>query len=492
LASVFVVPGPAAGAPFEMPCLKTGGCVDKAPDPCANGKCDGIPPLPPMQSELSRQTEAFRAELGAFGQYLDVYRFRTAANPATDGELSARLDDFYAFAYREFLNLSPRVAAARNAVLQLERSNGYLRGAIPIWNEEIPTLHAANAALEAKVLPAEQRLRRVEAMGEQLSNTALTLINEPKVLQKLISYIEVFGRDPAFMRYEREHHNYAHMIDPWFSISEKRLDGPPPYPTAPPAAPAAPDGMLIPLTKMVYLTQTAPIDAKLAELNALDSLFRRAYDQIADDDRRAGALTSEYAALKTVGDGLSATREALNKAGTDLKNRLAIAEKYLPLAETNRKSGAMTLAREVMVSFAKDEALDRAKSAVDGLLGVAGVTSSIPTSAEDLVVAAAKAGRRVLIPTAGYKAQWDAFLKVQQQTSTLVTRAQGYVEEAARLCAQGSPGEIQQHITKVFSAVNDEAADYTLAVGFSDLPDNEAGIFEKALSKYLDARKSPK
>lgn len=483
----------ARAKPFGIPCGKVGGCVDPPPDPCANGRCDDFAPQP-TQSELARQTSAFQAELNTFGQYLDVHRFRSAPYPATDNEFSARLDDFYAFAYREFLNVSRRFAEARNAVLLAEQSNGFLRGAIRIVNDEIATQRTANAALEAKVTPAEHRLRKTEEMAGQLSETALALMNEPKVLQTLISYIEVFGRDPAFMRYERDHHNYAGVIDPWFSISEKRLD--PPLFAAAPAAPAAaapmPEGWRKPLTDMVYLIASAPIDQKLAEINGLGTRFRTAHDQIAGDNARVALLATEKTTLKATSDALWASRKALMQSGSALKDRLAIAEKYLPLAETNRKSGATNLAREVMVSFAKDEALDRAKSAVDGLLGVSGATSSIPTSAEDLVVAAAKAGRRVLIPTAGYKAQWDAFLKVQQQTSSLVTRTQGYIQEAARLCAQGSPAEIELHIAKVFSAVSDEAADYTLAVGFADLPEEEAGIFEKALSKFLDARKTSK
>jgi hypothetical protein len=146
-----------------------------------------------------------------------------------------------------------------------------------------------------------------------------------------------------------------------------------------------PDGWRKPLTDMVYLIASAPIDQKLTEINGLGTRFRTAHDQIAGDNARVALLATEKTTLKATSDALWASRKALMQSGSALKDRLAIAEKYLPLAETNRKSGATNLARESWSLRQGRSPRSRLKSAV-GLLGVSGATSSIPP--------APKTGRR--------------------------------------------------------------------------------------------------
>lgn len=50
---------------------------------------------------------------------------------------------------------------------------------------------------------------------------------------------------------------------------------------------------------------------------------------------------------------------------------------------------------------------------------------------------------------------WDSsIVKVQKQTLTLLQHAQGYAEEAARVLATGSPGEIQEHANTLFNGLD--------------------------------------
>ena len=73
--------------------------------------------------------------------------------------------------------------------------------------------------------------------------------------------------------------------------------------------------------------------------------------------------------------------------------------------------------------------------------------------------------------------------------ATLVERRAGYIQEAARLCAQGAPKELEEHAQRVFAGVDGEAVDYARTVGYADLPPESQPIWQKALDKLIDSRK---
>ena len=59
------------------------------------------------------------------------------------------------------------------------------------------------------------------------------------------------------------------------------------------------------------------------------------------------------------------------------------------------------------------------------LLGSVGFEILEATTGEEAVMRAARAGHHILIPQSGFRTQWDAFLKVEQQTATLLDRSRG-------------------------------------------------------------------
>jgi hypothetical protein len=77
-------------------------------------------------------------------------------------------------------------------------------------NDEIATQRTANTALKRGA--AGEPFAQDEAMAGRLSNAALALMNSRRSCNTDQLH-RGLGRDPTFMRYERDH-NYAGMIDP--------------------------------------------------------------------------------------------------------------------------------------------------------------------------------------------------------------------------------------------------------------------------------------
>lgn len=495
-------------------CVLSSGVAHAIDGRCVNGGGEGIPcepdpPPPPVRNDappdygvtpisptLAGQLQNYRYWLSNFSPYFDVSYFSNAADAQTELELSARLDHFYSYAWQIYGNRAGDTQRLATRALDLGSANASLLSRADAVRAVVARSRSEITALEYDVRTSEDALNKVETQAAALKTEVFYLHNDFKQKRTLLSYFAVFGRDSKFLQAHRlsGQAEYTEAERNWRSYDKSTFQ---PLGAAGFAAAPASSGGLQPAgfaaeraAESGALEARAPIDDKLAAIGRLNQRFRNNLDEQGRLNRRIANLTNENASLTAGIAANEGERDRLSSVRDALGRRLMVARHFMPLAVANRKTAAQALAKEVLVSFAKDEALDRTKEAIDNLLGVSGIASAIPTNAEDLVVKAATEGRRVLIPAAGFKKQWDAFLKVQAQTATLVERSQGFVSEAAHLCAQGTPAEIAAHVKKVFGHVETEAADYTLKVGLSDLPEEQAGPFEKALQKLLDARKA--
>jgi hypothetical protein len=474
-----------AHATFEIPCGKVGGCVDPPPPPpddCLN--CGWTAPQP---SALSQAIAAYRERVGWLNGYIDVRSYLNGPDPASESDLSWRLDDMYARGHHVLLVIT------RDRVFNEGRWNDVrsvvanLRSGIASETQAIVDLRRTNGELQTVVSAAERSFYILEAQAQLFQEKALALRNDTRFDRALISYLEVFGRDPKFMKAWRDHQtNYTKLYGYW--TGTRTTSSSQPLAAASFVAAAALPS-LPPLGQAQTLRPEASVDAKLKEIYTLAVDLQREATNRNYFHNETQRLSSERASLSPQFQSLLAAKDSLVRAGVALKDRLAFTDKYTPIETQNRKIAAEALMRETLISFAKEKLLDKAKEAVDNLVRVSGITSAIPTDAEDAIMRAARAGRRILIPQDGFKTQWDAFLKVQRQTATLVPRSQGHILEAARLMGEGSPGELQRHIGTIFGSVRGEAADYVRTVGYSDLSEEQAGPMKKALDWFLDSRK---
>jgi hypothetical protein len=411
--------------------------------------------------------------------------FLSLPPPGSEEELGRRLDDIYSAAWPEYQAAVQDADLYRSQQEFLERKNPGLRASIEGMKASIETLRVANPELAAEVAMTEAALAKSVEMKTALTNVALRLLNDQKTAHEIMAYLLVFAPEPRVTReqfdrgvwYEGGLPDEQPRPSRWLSPLLEPLPAEDTMPTqAPERSPVSLAG--------------EPIESKFATLSAMGAAFQQARNDNRYLKEMVPALAQENQALKSEHNSLFATVRPLVEENRQLNERLRNASADEAIEKQNAENAARTAVREAVVSHALDIAKGRMQHAIEELVAVSGLSDKLPTGGVDAVVKMAQEGGRFLIPVEGFKEQWDTFVNVQAQTVPILTRAEGFMMEAARLGALGSPAEMQAYLEIVFASVKWQAVEYAKTIGLPEVPEEERGHVQSVWENFLDARKA--
>lgn len=455
-------------------------CTPGAQPPC----CE--PPPPPDYSYLAPYYNTLNAILDELRPYSAVAAGFGSQGLADEATLSATMKAIYDPLYVEYLQVDDMALLYRQQV--------------DFFNQQTEALHFDVTALESRLGWARMRMSELDAETQRLNgfiaetraisgplrDQALSLINNRAADNQLTSLMLLYSPDTALTSSALDEKPQEATLPGW------QYDDTPGTFVAPygHAAPAIPWPQWPAGGRTIFvLDQSTAIDTQLAALGSLKQW------------RIQAAL--DYSAYAADAERLRATFEPMWQRKNDLSNEVSDADiAVISLENTaqalrgnhdaalaNKEIAAKALAREMVVSLAKDVAVDKMKGAVGDLLSANGMPDELPAMSADDLVAAAKSGIRHAIPGYGFQEQWEAFIEIQKQSLDLQGRTEGYILEAAKLSADASPERMSQLMERVFADVNWQGAEFVRQVGFSDLPEAEKSLFESFVDKYLDLRK---
>jgi hypothetical protein len=456
-------------------------CTPGAQPPC----CE--PPPPPDYSYLAPYYNTLNTILDELRPYSAVAAGFGSQGLADEATLSAAMKAIYDPLYVEYLKVDD--------LAQLYRQQ------VDFFNQQMESQRFDVTALESRLGWAQLRMSELEAETQRLNgfiaetraiswplrDRALALINNSAADSQLVSLMLLYSPDTALTsaalngkpaQLELPGWQYEDMPGQFVAAFAH---------SSPPAAPwpqQAPGGRTI-----FVLDQSSPIDTQLGALGSLKQWRIQAaldYSTYAADAER---LRSSFEPLWQRKNDLTNQVSDADIAMINLENTARALRANHDAALVNKETAAKALAREMVVSLAKDMAADKMKDTVGNLLSANGLPGELPGMSSDDLVAAAKSGIRHAIPAYGFQEQWEAFVEIQKQSLDLLGRTEGYILEAAKLSAEASPERMSGLMERVFADVNWQGAEFVRQVGFSDLPETEKSIFESFLDKYLDSRK---
>jgi hypothetical protein len=442
-------------------------------------------PLPGYNARLS-------SILSTLNQYSDAARqYAGMADPASEYELSQRLNSIYENAFADYARMYEETERARLQIPYLERSIAEIKNRIPVLEWRLPDMREQNSRMAQRLQDIEATTRAIWGRQVELWDLSALLVDTTYYHRNVaVAYLRMFvPGTTAEMSSESDRAAKGARRDKPFD----GLQNMPPEPPGPMASAAAEAGS-IPwedFERASHLPLPDNIPGKLQAVENLGNNFYEIYSErnrhlpYAEDLRaRAAPLQARYIALES-------EEAQLQYEATALAGRLAHAQAVNDISVGNEKKEIRQFIDYVVRDYALDLAKSHVKQSIERLAHVSGF-DDIPVSQEDVIHSLAYQGRSFLIPHDRFRREWEAVVKAQQQTLNLIESTKDHMLRAALVAAEGSPDEMAQYAEAVFGHMKLETAEYVQIVASSQYPDEEAVVepFTTMLGKYLSFKRS--
>lgn len=454
-------------------------CIPGTAPPC----CD---PPPDPNAYLIPYYNRFNAILDELRPYSETAAGFGSQGLADEATLSSVMKALYDPLFVEYLRVDDTAYLYRQQFNYFNEQTEALRSEVNALETRAAENREKLSALAAQAESLKATLAAEQAIGHPLRDLGLALYSDQRSDAQLASLILTYAPSPPLTVAALDERPAAESIGGWrddgavggFTAHYAPVYPPPPWPQQPIGG------------RTIYtLEPSAPLDAKFETLEVLKGQRIQA--------------TLDYNANGAEADRLRAGFEPMWNRKVELNNQssddgidisnaegdVVILNLNIEAATANKVLAARFFSGEMVLALAKDLAVDKMKGAVSELLEANGLPSELPAMSSDDLVAAAKSGIRVAIPEFGFQEQWNTFIDIQKQSLDLLGRAEGYMNEAARLCASASPEQLERLSERVFADVHWQAADLVRQVGFSSLQPEDKSIFEGLIDKYVAARK---
>lgn len=454
-------------------------CIPGTAPPC----CD---PPPDPNAYLIPYYNRFNAILDELRPYSETAAGFGSQGLADEATLSSLMKALYDPLFVEYLRVDDTAYLYRQQFNYFNERTEALRSEVNTLETRAAENRQKLSALAAQAESLKATLAAEQAIAHPLRDRGLALYSDQRSDAQLASLILTYAPSPPITVAALDERPAALGIGGWQNdgaVGGFTAHYAPEYP--PPPWPQQPIG-----GRTIYaLEPSAPLEAKFETLEALKVLRLQANQDFVSNVSEADRLRVSFEPMWNRKVELN---NQSSDDGIDIINAerdVAILNLNIEAATANKATAAGFMAGEMILSLAKDVAVDKMKGAVSELLEANGLPNELPSMSSDDMVAAAKAGIRVAIPEFGFQEQWNTFIDIQKQSLDLLGRAEGYMSEAVRLCASASPEQIERLSERVFADVNWQAADFVRQVGFVNLPEEEKSIFENLIDKYVAAHK---
>jgi hypothetical protein len=433
------------------------------------------PPKPNVELERNLATYS-----SAFGTLYDNSRnleaFAGLPAPRSQRELSRRVDDLLAAVWPEYQDKVLEYGLLRRQRDFFDDFNPRDRDTVAGMRVQLGRQTEIVATLTSQVAAVEAQAAATSAFEARLSRLALELLNDRSDEQRAIALVLLFAPDPRIEPARLE--DVVTVTD-----VPGRISAPPPLPQFASAAPAA--AAFPPPTERGVLTierpsADTPLQAKLATLQVVGHDMQTLWFELPDLRQTVAAQWDEYRANGAAKTELGGQLGALYESKSDLDRRYQAGMASVNATGQNLRIEGEAIAREVIADLALEQASEVMWEQVESVAGVEGLQARIPADSTEALVDAARHGGRLLLPFESHRRQWDAFVAAQEQTLGILDRAQGYMTEAVRLAATGSPAEIQAHLEQVFASVDRQVVEFSRISASAVAEEEDAGAIDDA------------
>lgn len=465
-------------------------------DDNASGNTNVVTPvINPGAEALRRNFERYSTHLGGIFENtrISLEDFLALPPPRSETELTHRIDGVLARIWPEYRSNTLELGLLRwqSRFYNAEIPRG--RDAVARLRERIATIHTRLPILEAAIAGAEEKLAAAERLEEQLQRVEETIANDHSSERRAAASLLVFSPNSKV--------SAGWLAD---SLSVKfRIKSVPAREQLQAAARADDADIAAPARLGEFLMRlpgsTASVSDKLAVMRSVSRDMQQNWfelpsmrKEIAAKAAERDAILAEKARLKEQLSSLSLTEGQLEERVDDLNTNLHATNAFT-------EQSAHIIVTEVVSDMALETGSERLRQHALRALRAARSAVKVPSSRAALLELARRGGK-IAMPGYGYGLQWKAFVDVEEQTLTVLDRAEGFMLAAARLAASGSPAEMYRYVDRIFDSVNLQAFEYVKTVGFSAFPEatkeerqekaryKEAvrllqGLFESRLSK---------
>lgn len=441
------------------------------PDPPPSGGGDEVYIAPdPAAEKLRSNLEVFDGAMAQMqGLTGSLAPFAALARPTSEVELGSRIDSVIGAIWPEFaatafeagrLRLQERYWDGRNA--KLRESVSWQQGRIVQLNTEIPTL-------EQQIAAAGPRLEQARRREAEVSALALAQVNDRTSERRAIATMIAFSPEPYV--------TIAEMDD---SFQYRAL----PLSPRPESFPYQSAGLSAPFAEPYEPTASPPLlrdrpaawaslDEKLATMQWVASGWQEDSSDLVYLRSSVPNKRAENAALSQQSNALLAELSSAQAAWGQLDATLRQANARIDASLGNAAEANATLLREVAADIVLDHAAGKMRAIAEEIAGAEGIDIPAPPTDSRQLLDYVRRGGRVVLPVEGYRAQWDAFIQVQQEALDGLGKTQRLMSDAAQALASGSPGEIEAVLDRAFATVKWQTFEYIKTTGFSALPDDE-------------------
>jgi hypothetical protein len=445
----------------------------------------------PVAERLRSETDAFNAIVrDPFETPAALAPWGSLPNPASESELSARIDQAISAVWPEFRSTVLEADLLRRRASYYEWRNERERNRVSYWQHRLDALPGENAAKAQEIASTQASLVEARRQEAVLTRLALARLNDYASEQRSIATLLAFspnsGLSPANL-------TRGPAVT---ALPDRGLFLPPAAGFAAPFAADPSEPTTYAELTFVPPSADTPIPDKL---QVMQRVARGLRDDGADLPRLRNQVSSQqadYTSWQSQAAALEAETGPLQNAANALQARLNDAASQLYVSQGNQANASQAIVTEIIRDMALDSASARLRAIVDEIAGSEGLSARLPANRAQAMLDFARRGGHVLLPIENHPAQWDAFVTVQEQTLDVLDRAEGFMTEAVHLAASGSPDATEALLERVFASVNWQTYDLARTAASGVLPQGEDSsliedVFDRYLGKIKERQTSP-
>lgn len=468
---LFLVLAPAAQAQRPVSC----GCycgVVLSP-PCSDAACKRacgarggerefvLPPPDP----LAEHAAAYRQLLDTFGRYSSlVAPFAQQPPPASLAELDRRLDALHATLSGESAAREARAELLRRQLAELIQAFQQLPG-------QVANVRAETAQLQQRTQDLSARAGRIVGRADTLDRQAQAIASQQQQIEwdvrglqwVALGYFAVFA--PPSLQVARID-DFSRGPDIVVHLRPRDPREPLPVRAGPAPAEAAP---FVAPRPTPMLTGTIP--EKIDTIRALEGRYQAAALAIRTRESEVGARTPEVGQLRR--DLSDAWRE--RERWSEAFDRATVEHKWARAAVRVARENVDT-ARTLLVRSAVDLLVwDVLKGTVitpeiERFLLANGLREQAKALKDEVVVKFLLDRKRLVADADLRTKSWEAFIRVQEKTLRLLSRAESAALEAAEVAALGSPADMERVRRRVFGNLEQDAGELVRTASPAQVP----------------------
>jgi hypothetical protein len=445
-----------------------------------------IPPPPdPAVEKLAADLRAFddaMAQLRGLTRAADP--FFDLSRPASEVELSSRLDGVLGAIWPEFSATAREAGLLRAQAQYWDGRNGELRQSIEWQRGRIAELGRTLPSLEQQLAAAGPRLADAQRREAELTAVALAGMNDRTSERRAIATMIAFSPEPWAT---------IEVMDGTFRYSA--IPGARNQPITPLSAASlvAPSAQPLEPTQLPLLNRERPgpqasVGEKLGTLQWAAAGWQQDFNDLGYLRSDVPNKRAENASLGQQAGALFGELSNLEARGQQLGTQLQAVNARIDMSLANAADANAIILSEIAADIVLEGAADKMRAIAEEIAGAEGIDIPAPPTDSSRLLDYVRRGGRTLLPFEGYRQQWDAFIAAQQQTIEGLGKSQGFMSEAAQVLATGSVGDAEALLERVFASVRWQAIEYAKTTGFSALPEEEGkpaliDLFERYAEK---------